>query len=127
MEQETFWSLLHNKAHIELELFLMIVFDGIVGALLWPWLKKHLNHHFDKHCENGPVPSEGPVAGSTPARSTYWKTMDTLPTEGVDVLLYVPGTIFPVPSTWQNGKWSQDYSWITVNHATHWMDLPKAP
>ena len=42
---ETFWTLLGNAAHWEFELFLMVVFDGLVGALAWPFLKKHWRHH----------------------------------------------------------------------------------
>ena len=45
MEQETFWSLMHNRAHWEFEIFLMLLFDGVVGALLWPFLSKHWKHH----------------------------------------------------------------------------------
>ena len=44
-DPETFWSLLHNAAHWEFEIFLMVVFDGIVGALLYPWASKHIKHH----------------------------------------------------------------------------------
>jgi hypothetical protein len=32
-------------AHWEFELFLMLIFDGIVGAILWPFVKKHYDHH----------------------------------------------------------------------------------
>jgi hypothetical protein len=42
---ETFWTLLHDKAHWEFELFLIAIFDGIVGAVLYPWVRKHWNHH----------------------------------------------------------------------------------
>ncbi len=45
-DPETFWSLLHNAAHWEFEIFLMVVFDGIVGALLYPWASKHIKHHW---------------------------------------------------------------------------------
>ena len=45
MEQETFWTLLRDAAHWEFEIFLMVVFDGVVGALLWPFLRKHWKHH----------------------------------------------------------------------------------
>jgi hypothetical protein len=50
---ETFWTLLRNAAHWEFELFLMLVFDGIVGALLWPTIKKHWNHHLERDREEG--------------------------------------------------------------------------
>ncbi len=42
---ETFWTLLHDAAHWEFEIFLMLVFDGLVGAMLWPFIKKHWDHH----------------------------------------------------------------------------------
>jgi hypothetical protein len=45
MDHETFWGLLRSPAHIELELFLMFVFDFLIGAILWPKLKKFRNHH----------------------------------------------------------------------------------
>ena len=50
---ETFWSLLHDAAHWEFEVFLMILFDGIVGALLWPFLKKHYAHHVARDKKDG--------------------------------------------------------------------------
>jgi len=51
---ETFWTLLHDRAHWEFEMFLMAIFDGAIGALLWPTIKKHWNHHIarDKKEEN---------------------------------------------------------------------------
>ena len=50
---ETFWSLLHDAAHWEFEVFLMILFDGLVGALLWPFLKKHYAHHVARDKKDG--------------------------------------------------------------------------
>ena len=50
-EQETFWTLLHDKAHWEFEIFLMVLFDGLVGALIWPFLKKHWYHHLERDKE----------------------------------------------------------------------------
>jgi hypothetical protein len=44
-EQETFMSLLRDRAHWEFELFLMALFDGLIGALLWPFVRKHWRHH----------------------------------------------------------------------------------
>jgi len=48
-DPETFWSLLHDKAHWEFECFLMLIDNllGIfVGGLIWRgWLKKHWDHH----------------------------------------------------------------------------------
>ncbi len=45
MEQETFWTLLTNAAHWEFELFLMFLFDVVIGLVLWPLLKKKEVHH----------------------------------------------------------------------------------
>ena len=49
MHPETFWTLLHDSAHWEFELLVgfleMVVFDGLIGLLLWPSLKKHWAHH----------------------------------------------------------------------------------
>lgn len=45
MEHETFWTLLCNPAHWEFELFLMFLFDVVIGLVLWPLLKKKEDHH----------------------------------------------------------------------------------
>ena len=45
MENETFLSLLTNKAHWEFELFLMFIFDVLIGFILFPFLKKWILHH----------------------------------------------------------------------------------
>jgi len=45
MEHETFFSLLCNPAHIELELFIIIVVDVLIGLILWPIFKKKALHH----------------------------------------------------------------------------------
>jgi hypothetical protein len=50
---ETFWTLLHDAAHWEFELFLMLVFDGVLGALLWPFIKKHWGHHVERDRKEG--------------------------------------------------------------------------
>ena len=42
---ETFWSLLKDAAHWEFEIFLMVLFDLVLGGLLWPFLRKHWLHH----------------------------------------------------------------------------------
>lgn len=44
-QPDTFWTLLHDRAHWEFELFLMLVFDIILGGITWPFLKKHFEHH----------------------------------------------------------------------------------
>ena len=54
---ETFWSLLHDRAHWEFELFVglieMLVFDGLIGLLLWPTIKRHWQHHIDRDKREG--------------------------------------------------------------------------
>ena len=45
VEQETFWTLLFDPSHWEFEIFLMIIFDGLIGALIWPRIKKWFQHH----------------------------------------------------------------------------------
>jgi hypothetical protein len=55
--EEDFWFLLHNLAHWEFELFLMFIFDVVLGLLLIPfgkrWLKKHdEKKHRHEHCED---------------------------------------------------------------------------
>lgn len=48
---ETFWGLLHDAAHWEFELLVgfleMLVFDVIVGLLLWPCIKSHWQRHLE--------------------------------------------------------------------------------
>lgn len=45
MEHETFWTLINNAAHWEFELFLMFIFDVVIGLIIWPLLKKKEMHH----------------------------------------------------------------------------------
>jgi hypothetical protein len=56
-EPETFWTLLHNGAHWEFELFVgfveMLVFDVLVGLMIWPFIKKHWNHHTERDKREG--------------------------------------------------------------------------
>lgn len=42
---ETFWTLIKDTAHWQFELFLILLFDGLIGALLWPCLKRFGRHH----------------------------------------------------------------------------------
>ena len=42
---ETFWTLLHNAAHWEFEIFLMLLFDGIIAGVCAPFVRKHWQHH----------------------------------------------------------------------------------
>lgn len=53
LEPETFWSLLRDKAHWEFEIFLMVLFDGFIGALLWPFVRKHWKHHTERDRKDG--------------------------------------------------------------------------
>jgi hypothetical protein len=57
VEQDTFMSLLRDKAHWEFELFLMVIFDMILGGLLLPWLwpfvRKHWKHHVARDKQAG--------------------------------------------------------------------------
>ena len=50
---ETFWSLCHNAAHWEFELFLMAIFDGVIGCLAWPFIQRHWKHHTDRDQKDG--------------------------------------------------------------------------
>lgn len=45
MEHETFFTLMCSLPHWEFEIFLMFVFDILIGTLLWPLLRKWTNHH----------------------------------------------------------------------------------
>lgn len=45
MEHETFWTLLKDPAHWMFELFLIALFDGLLGLIIWPRLKKFLHHY----------------------------------------------------------------------------------
>ncbi len=45
MEHETFWTLLTDAAHWQFEIFLIIIFDGIIGLLIWPKVKAWFKHH----------------------------------------------------------------------------------
>ncbi len=50
---ETFWTLLRDPAHWEFEIFLMILFDGVIGTLLWPFVRKHWAHHVARDRREG--------------------------------------------------------------------------
>lgn len=45
MEHETFFTLLLNAAHWEFELFLMFIFDVLIGLIIWPYLRGFMKHH----------------------------------------------------------------------------------
>lgn len=45
MEHETFFTLIKDKAHWEFEIFLILLFDVLIGLLIWPLIEKFLIHH----------------------------------------------------------------------------------
>lgn len=45
MEHETFWDLFYSAAHWQFEILLIIIFDGIIGLLIWPKIKQWFTHH----------------------------------------------------------------------------------
>jgi hypothetical protein len=45
---DTFWTLLQDSAHWEFEIFLMLLFDGVIAGLCWPFARKHWQHHVDR-------------------------------------------------------------------------------
>ncbi|MFZ3019917.1 MAG: hypothetical protein WA051_00100 [Minisyncoccia bacterium] len=45
MEHETFFTLLTDSAHWEFELFLIFIFDVLIGLIIWPYVRKFLTHH----------------------------------------------------------------------------------
>lgn len=42
---ESFMDLARSLSHWEFEFMLMVIFDGLIGAIAWPMLKKHWGHH----------------------------------------------------------------------------------
>jgi hypothetical protein len=46
---ETFFDLLKDPAHWEFEIFLIIIFDVIIGLFIWPFVQKALVHHKSDH------------------------------------------------------------------------------
>jgi hypothetical protein len=46
---ETFLTLLKDPNHWLFELFLMALFDGLIGMLAWPFVRKHWLEHADNH------------------------------------------------------------------------------
>ncbi|MDB5254410.1 MAG: hypothetical protein JWL80_476 [Parcubacteria group bacterium] len=47
MEQETFWTLLRDLPHWEFELFLIFIFDVLIGLIIWPLFQRFTKHHKD--------------------------------------------------------------------------------
>ena len=46
---ETFFDLLKDPAHWYFELLLIVIFDVIIGLLIWPFIQKALIHHKSDH------------------------------------------------------------------------------
>lgn len=44
---ETFWDLLRDPAHWYFELFLILLFDVLIGALAWPMIRRHIHRDVD--------------------------------------------------------------------------------
>jgi hypothetical protein len=57
-QPETFWTLLRDSAHWEFEIFLMLLLDGLVGAIAWPLIKKHWEHHIERDKREGILPRD---------------------------------------------------------------------
>lgn len=58
MAAETFFELLRSPGHWLFELFLMAVFDGVVGFLIWPRVREHIHRdvkHAERHVEHAHV------------------------------------------------------------------------
>lgn len=41
---ESFWQLLKDPAHWAFEILLIVIFDGIIGLIIWPKIKEILEH-----------------------------------------------------------------------------------
>jgi hypothetical protein len=76
---ETFSSLLRDRAHWEFELLVgfleMLVFDGIVLGLCWPFIRKHWQHHVDRDKQDT---LESPWISGTPLEAPdVWARLQT--------------------------------------------------
>jgi hypothetical protein len=45
---ETFLQLLHSPGHWEFEFFGLVMVDGLAGAIVWPFIKRHIHKDRDK-------------------------------------------------------------------------------
>jgi len=52
-QPETFWTLLHDSAHWEFEIFVTLVVDVFLLGMLWPFIVKHVKHHLDRDKREG--------------------------------------------------------------------------
>ncbi len=48
MEKETFWTLLKDLPHWEFELFLIFLFDVVIGILIWPKIKNYFKQYHEE-------------------------------------------------------------------------------
>lgn len=49
MHEESFLDLLADPAHWYFEIFLIFIFDVIVGLVIWPFIRKGFIHHKSDH------------------------------------------------------------------------------
>ena len=66
---ETFWALLQSSGHWEFEIFLMLIFDGVIVGLCWPFLRKHWQHHVDRDKQDTPWTPGAPFPEGTLCRT----------------------------------------------------------
>ena len=43
-----YWSILTDPAHVSVEITLMILLDGLLLGVLWPLIRKYLNHVLER-------------------------------------------------------------------------------
>lgn len=55
MEHETFWTLLHDPAHWQFEIFIIVIFDVIIGLILWPIFVYFIWPKIKKACGHVPT------------------------------------------------------------------------
>jgi hypothetical protein len=58
LADETFWELFKSVGHWEFELFLMILFDFVIGYVVWQRLLKPHIHRDVQHAGHGHEPDE---------------------------------------------------------------------
>jgi prepilin-type N-terminal cleavage/methylation domain-containing protein len=46
---ESFWDLLMDPAHWYFELFLIFIFDVVIGLIIWPFISGGMKHHKSDH------------------------------------------------------------------------------
>lgn len=69
---ETFWTLLHDVAHWEFEIFLMLLFDGLIVGMFAPYVRKHLRHHIERdQRESVQAWSMNPIAAKAGHRAEH--------------------------------------------------------